>query len=61
MKSSVDGWKQGAQGMKTTTGSEEKKVAEVGVVEVTAASVDPGAVVVERHDASSAVLAVPHP
>ena len=53
MDGSVYGWKQDAQGMKTPTGSEEKKVAKVGMVEVTTASVDPGTVVIHLHHTSA--------
>ena len=53
MDGSVYGWKQDAQGMNTPTGSEEKKVAKVGMVEVTTASVDPGTVVIHLHHTSA--------
>ena len=51
MDSSVYGRKQNTQGMYTPTGSKEKKVAEVGMVKVTTASVDPGTVVIHLHHA----------
>ena len=53
MDGSVYGWKQDAQGMNTPTGSEEEKVAEVGMVEVTTASVDPRTVVIHLHHTSA--------